>query len=99
MEKGITFGGLDAHKVSIKAAVLVAGATKPVEWQLANEKAGVRRMVRKVQRLLDPALQCVAARTSLVAEANLVAGGGAVVDSSQTRRSDQDRPPRCPQAG
>ena len=51
MEKGITFVGMDAHKVAIKLAVLLLGETKPVEWQLANEKAAVRRMVRKVQRL------------------------------------------------
>jgi len=51
MEKGITFVGMDAHKVAIKLAVLLPGQTKPVEWQLANEKAAVRRMVRKVQRL------------------------------------------------
>ena len=51
MEKGITFVGMDAHKVAIKLAVLLPGDSKPVEWQLANEKAAVRRMVRKVQRL------------------------------------------------
>ncbi len=51
MEKGITFVGMDAHKVAIKLAALVGGETKPVEWQLANEKAAVRRMVKKVQRL------------------------------------------------
>jgi hypothetical protein len=50
-EKAITFVGMDAHKVAIKLAVLLPGETKPVEWQLANEKAAVRRMVRKVQRL------------------------------------------------
>jgi len=51
MKKGITFVGMDAHKVAIKLAVLLPGETKPVEWQLSNEKAAVRRMVRKVQRL------------------------------------------------
>ena len=51
MEKGITFVGMDAHKVAIKQAVLLPERREPVEWQLANEKAAVRRMVRKVQRL------------------------------------------------
>jgi transposase len=51
MEKDITFVGMDAHKVAIKLAVLLPGESKPVEWQLANEKAAVRRMVRKVQRM------------------------------------------------
>ena len=51
MEKRITFVGLDAHKESIKVAVLLPGETKPVEWQVDNEKASVRRMLRKVERL------------------------------------------------
>jgi transposase len=50
-EPTTTFVGLDAHKVSIKVAVLMPGESKPVEWQVENEKASVRRMVRKVQRL------------------------------------------------
>jgi len=50
MGEGITFVGLDAHKVAINVAVLLPGETKPVEWQVANEKTAVRRMVRKVQR-------------------------------------------------
>jgi transposase len=50
-EPTTTFVGLDAHKVSIKVAVLMPGESKPVEWQVENERASVRRMVRKVQRL------------------------------------------------
>jgi transposase len=42
---------MDAHKAAIKLAMLLPDATKPVEWSCANEKAAVRRMVRKVQRL------------------------------------------------
>ena len=51
MEKAITFVGMDAHKVAIKLAVVLPNGTKPVERETANEKAAVRRMVRKVQRL------------------------------------------------
>ena len=51
MAEGITFVGLDAHKVAISVAVLLPGSSKPVEWQVENEKGAVRRMVRKVQRL------------------------------------------------
>lgn len=51
MQKPITFVGMDAHKVAIKLAVLLPDAPKPVEWETPNEKAAVRRMVRKVQRL------------------------------------------------
>ncbi len=51
MAEVTTSVGLDAHKDSIKLALLLPGETKPVEWQLENEKAAVRRMVKKVQRL------------------------------------------------
>lgn len=51
MEKRITFVGLDAHKETIRVAVLLPGATKPVDWQLVNENPAVRRMLRKVERL------------------------------------------------
>ena len=51
MEKRITFVGLDAHKEWIKVAALLPGESKAVEWQVANEKAAVRRMLRKLERL------------------------------------------------
>jgi len=51
MQKGITFVGLDAHKEWIRVATLLPGESKPLEWQVANEKATVRRMVRKLERL------------------------------------------------
>ena len=50
MEKGITFVGLDAHKVVDQRGDAVAGRSSAVEWECANEKASVRRMVRKVKR-------------------------------------------------
>ena len=40
MEKGITFVGLDAHKVSINVAMLLPGRTVAVEWQM-REREGV----------------------------------------------------------
>ena len=51
LQKGTTWVGLDAHKSAINVAVLLPRAAKPVEWQLVNEGASVRRMVRKVERL------------------------------------------------
>ena len=33
MEKGITFVGLDAHKVAINVAMLLPGKTVAVEWE------------------------------------------------------------------
>ena len=50
MEKGITYVGLDAHKVAINVAMLLPGESRPVEWQTSNDAAAVRRLVRKVQR-------------------------------------------------
>lgn len=51
MEKGITWVGLDAHKSAINVAAFLPGSERPVEWQLANDAAAVRRMVRKVVRM------------------------------------------------
>src|SRR6266536_2124345 len=45
-----TFVGLDTHKVSISLAMLIPGEDKPVEWQCTNDRASVRRMVKKVLR-------------------------------------------------
>jgi hypothetical protein len=54
----ITFVGMDAHKVAIELAALLAGAAKPVEWSVVNEKAAVRWMARKVQRLAEGGELC-----------------------------------------
>jgi transposase len=50
MEKGITFVGLDAHKVAINVAMLLPGRTVPVVWECANEKGSVLRMLKKARR-------------------------------------------------
>ena len=51
MEKGITFVGLDAHKVAILVAMLLPGRAVAVLWECANEKASVRRMVKAGDRI------------------------------------------------
>jgi transposase len=51
MGKDTTYVGLDAHKVAIRVAALLPGETRPIEWQVANEKAAVLKMWRKLQRL------------------------------------------------
>ena len=38
MKKGITFVGMDAHKVANKLAVLLPGHSKPVEWEPLRER-------------------------------------------------------------
>ncbi|HKC12331.1 MAG TPA: IS110 family transposase [Vicinamibacteria bacterium] len=50
MEKGITFVGLDAHKKTIAVAMLPPAERVPIAWEIPNEPASVRRMVRKVER-------------------------------------------------
>ena len=50
MEKGITVVGLDAHKVAINVAMLLPGTRVPVVSECVNEKAAVRRMVRRVKQ-------------------------------------------------
>jgi transposase len=49
VDQGITHVGLDAHKGSISVAVLLASG-KREEWQVANERGAVKRMVRKILR-------------------------------------------------
>jgi transposase len=41
---------LDAHKATIQVAMLLPGSDAPVEWQVANESAAVRRLAHKVRR-------------------------------------------------
>lgn len=50
MKDATTWVGLDAHKATIQVAMLLPGGAAPVEWQIANEPAAVRRLARKVQR-------------------------------------------------
>lgn len=47
---GITFVGMDAHKKAINVAMLLPGRKDPVEWQVANEPAAVRRLAKKLER-------------------------------------------------
>jgi len=51
-----TFVGLDVHKKTIQVALLSPGADKPEEWQVANEPAAVKRLVRKLKR--EPSVRC-----------------------------------------
>ena len=50
MEKGITFAAVDAHKEMHSVAMLLPGQTDPVTWDVPNEPAAVRRLVRKLER-------------------------------------------------
>jgi transposase len=45
-----TYVGIDAHKKDLFVAMLIGNEATPVTWQLANEPAAVRRLVRKLER-------------------------------------------------
>lgn len=55
---GITFVGMDAHKKAINVAMLLPGRHQPVEWQLANEPAAIRRLAKKLQREAPGEVRC-----------------------------------------
>jgi hypothetical protein len=40
--------GLDTSKKSIQVAMLVPGRREPVEWELANEPAAVKRLAKRL---------------------------------------------------
>jgi len=44
VEKVITWVGLDAHKSAINVSLYLPRAMKPLEWQLINDGASVRRL-------------------------------------------------------
>ena len=50
MKQATTFVGIDAHKKDLFVAMLSGRSAPPVTWQLANEPAAVRRLVRKLER-------------------------------------------------
>ncbi len=57
-ENGITFVGMDAHKKAINVAMLLPGQLEPVEWQVANEPAAIRRLARKLEREAPGEVRC-----------------------------------------
>ncbi|HTE64744.1 MAG TPA: IS110 family transposase [Candidatus Binatia bacterium] len=55
---GITFVGMDAHKKAINLAMLLPGERLPVEWQVANEPAAIRRLAKKLVREAPGEVRC-----------------------------------------
>jgi len=58
MSKASTFVGLDVHKSSIVIALLRPGQAAPLEWKVANEPGAVHRLIRKLEREGEGAVQC-----------------------------------------
>ena len=50
MQKGITFVGIDAHKKMNSVSMLLPDQVVPVTWDVPNEPAAVRRLVRRLER-------------------------------------------------
>jgi len=50
MDKGISYVAMDTSKRSLQVAALYAGRPGYVQWEVVNEPAAVKRMVRKAQR-------------------------------------------------
>lgn len=47
--EGTTFVGLDAHKEWISVAMLLPGRETAIEWQVPNEAAAIRKMLRRIE--------------------------------------------------
>ena len=58
MKKDTTHIGLDAHKVTIHAAILLPGAEKAFEESVANTSDGVRRFVRRLKKRAPGEVVC-----------------------------------------
>ena len=58
MKESITFVGMDAHKKAINVAMLLPGTRSPIEWEVPNEPAAVRRLVRKLRREAPGEIRC-----------------------------------------
>ena len=50
MKNVITYVGIDAHKKNLFIAMLLGTESSPLTWQVANEPAAVRRLVKKLER-------------------------------------------------
>lgn len=45
----VAHAGLDVHKETIAIALLPAGKSRPLEWQITHEPTAVRRLIRKLK--------------------------------------------------
>lgn len=59
MEKGTTWVGLDVHQEQIVVAMLLGSEPKAVEWKVAHEAAGVKRLARELRQAGDEGVHCV----------------------------------------
>ncbi len=81
-EHGITFVGMDAHKKAINVAMLLPGKREPVEWQVANEPAAIRRLAKRLSREAPGEVRCCyeAGPCGYVLQRELEAAGGVICE-------------------
>ncbi|MEK7331126.1 MAG: IS110 family transposase [Candidatus Eisenbacteria bacterium] len=79
---GITFVGMDAHKKMISVAMLLPEKNQPVEWQVANEPAAIRRLAKKLGREAEGEVRCCyeAGPCGYALQRELEAAGGLVCE-------------------
>src|SRR5881628_2926916 len=79
---GITFVGMDAHKKAINVAMLLPGVKQPVEWQVANEPAAIRRLAKRLEREAPGEVRCCyeAGPGGYVLQRELEAAGGVICE-------------------
>ena len=107
MKQVTTFVGIDAHKKDLFVAMLSGPSATPVTWQLANEPAAVRRLVRKLEReapgpvrVFYEAGPCgYALQRQMTTDARQLRRHRPGVDAAQAGRAGEDESPRCAQAG
>jgi transposase len=58
MSNVITHVGMDSHKKDIQVAMLIGAAREPVEWQVRNERASLRRLIRTLERTAPGPIVC-----------------------------------------
>ncbi len=58
MEERSTYVGLDVHKESIAIAMLLPGAQRAVEWQMAHDTSALLRLTKKLRRASPGPIAC-----------------------------------------
>jgi hypothetical protein len=58
VSKSVTHVGLDAHARTIQVAMLIAGASKPVEWSVSNDQASVKCLAKKLLESASGDVSC-----------------------------------------
>jgi len=73
---------MDAHKKAINVAMLLPGKREPVEWQVANEPAAIRRLAKRLSREAPGEVRCCyeAGPCGYVLQRELEAAGGVICE-------------------